>query len=494
MNTVTQKQPNILVFMTDQQQADVVAPGHPCLTPNAGALAQQGVRFTSAYCPTAHCCPSRATFMTGLYPSRHGIHNNVQTQTAINYGLRSGVETFSEHLRAAGYRMPFTGKWHVSAHESPADRGWEPLDPAASQPSGYRRDVDRWRHRPAVDKPAPRTRGRIQRPGWGDFEVYRTLDNVGPAAYEGLSDYGVTRRAIHWLQTEAAQDDSPWMLWVGTIGPHDPFNVPARYLDLYDVSAIPLPASYTDDLMDKPAIYRRQRRQLWDQLTPDEVRESIAHYWAYCTVQDALLGEVLAALEATGQADSTLVIFLSDHGDYCGAHGLYLKGVPAFREAYHVPCIMRWPKGLVQPGRTVEDLISLADFAPTFLELAGLDSEQRPSGASLVPFLQNTAPPDRWRTHLCTQLNGVELYYTQRAVFDHRFKYVFNGFDFDEFYDLARDPHEMTNLIDDPAYEAERRALICALWDFAAQEDDMIFNPYGTVALMPYGPAAALGQ
>ena len=282
------------------------------------------------------------------------------------------------------------------------------------------------------------------------------------------------------------------MLWVGTIGPHDPFNVPARYRDMYDASSIALPPSYSDTLQDKPAIYQRQRRQLWDQLTTEEVRESIAHYWAYCTIQDAMLGEVLTALDDTGQADDTLVIFLSDHGDYCGAHGLYLKGVPAFREAYHVPCIVRWPNGLVNPGRSEDSLISLADFAPTFLEMAGIQVAQRPSGASLVPFFEDRTPSG-WRNFLCTQLNGVELYYTQRAVFNHTHKYVFNGFDFDEFYDLERDPHEMTNLIDDPAYESIRRELIRALWAFAAQEEDHIFNPYGTVALMPYGPALALG-
>ncbi len=431
--------------------------------------------------------------MTGLYPSRHGIHNNVNTQTAINYELQAGVETFAEHLKAAGYRMPFTGKWHVSAHETPADRGWDVLDPLPRPGPSVARDVDRWEHIAFDQELPPRTPGHVQRPGWGDFEVYRTLDNVGERAYEGLRDFQVTRRAIQWLRTAAGQEDTPWMLWIGTIGPHDPFNVPARYRDLYDVRQIELPASYADSLQDKPAIYQRQRRQLWDQLTPTEVRDSIAHYWAYCTIQDALLGEVLDALEETGQADNTLVVFLSDHGDYCGAHGLYLKGVPAFREAYHVPCIMRWPNGITNPGRTVDKLVSLADFAPTFLELAGIETKQRPTGASLVPFLEDCSPT-AWREFLCTQLNGVELYYTQRTVFDRRYKYVFNGFDFDEFYDWEKDPHEMTNRIDDPAYEPIRRRLIRALWEFAAREEDHIFNPYGTVALMPYGPALALGQ
>ncbi len=138
-------------------------------------------------------------------------------------------------------------------------------------------------------------------------------------------------------------------------------------------------------------------------------------------------------------------------------------------------------------------MVSLADFAPTFLDLAGVQTSQEFSGSSLVPFLEDRQPSD-WREFLCTQLNGVELYYTQRAVFNHSHKYVFNGFDFDEFYDLEQDPHEMTNLIDDPRYENTRRELIRALWSFAGKENDHIFNPYGTVAIMPYGPALALGS
>ncbi len=221
------------------------------------------------------------------------------------------------------------------------------------------------------------------------------------------------------------------------------------------------------------------------------MRESIAHYWAYCTLQDELLGEVLDALDASGQAGDTLVVFMSDHGDYVGAHGLYLKGVPAFREAYHVPCIMRWPAGIRNPGRTVDAFVTLADFAPTFLELGEATQPADLSGASLLPFLRNETP-DAWPDAYHTQLNGVELYYTQRAVVTRDFKYVYNGFDFDELYDLRNDPHEMVNLADRPEYQEIQHDLVRRMWRFAAREQDMIFNPYGTVALAPWGPADAL--
>ena len=483
--------PNILIFMTDQEQAQVTDPDHPCLTPNADRLSQDGVRFTQTYCPTAHCCPSRATFFSGLYPSRHGIFNNVLTQTAINTGLKPDVLTFSEHLRESGYNLKFSGKWHVSAEEDPAERGWDELYPTAVKGTQHTRRVDQWQQTPHIAELPPRERGHVQRPGYGDFVVYKTLPDGGPKGYEAHNDYKVVQSAIDALPDLAAGDD-PWVLWVGTIGPHDPFNVSQKFVDLYNPAEIELPPSYPDTLEDKPRIYQRQRRQLWDQLSEQEVRESIAHYWAYCTLQDALLGEVLDALEATGQADNTLVLFLSDHGDYCGAHGLYLKGVPAFREAYHVPCIARWPEGIANPGREVDSFVSLADFAPTFIELAGLDVPHGLTGRSIAPFFQDQPAID-WRDALFTQLNGVELYYTQRAVFTKDHKYVYNGFDFDELYDLQQDPHETINRADDPAYQGIKQKLVRRMWEFAAQEEDIIFNPYGTVALAPWGPTLALG-
>ncbi len=486
------KRPNILIFMTDQERADVVAPDHPCQTPNADRLAQEGIRFTQTYCPAPHCCPSRATFMSGLYPSRHGIYNNIKTRTAINTGLKPEVTLFSEQLRDAGYRTVLCGKWHVSGEEDPSDRGWEERAVTGAGNTFHSRSIDDWRQGPRTEDTSgrERPRGHVQRPGWGDFTVYKTLPNGGPKGYEADADYKVLQAALDAL-SEVAAGDEPWCLFVGPIGPHDPFNVPQKFVDLYDPEQIPLPASYGDTLEDKPRIYQRQRRQLWDQLSAAEVRESIAHYYAYCTMEDAMFGEVLDALDATGQADETLVIFLSDHGDYCGDHGLYLKGIPAFREAYHVPCIMRWPQGITRPNRTVDAFVSLADFAPTFLDIAAIDDPHYRTGQSLRPFFRDETP-DEWRDAQYTQCNGVELYYTQRSVTTKEFKYVYNGFDFDELYDLRSDPHEMTNVAEDPDYQAIKRELVHKLWQFAAQEEDIIFNPYGTVALAPWGPADAL--
>lgn len=488
------KRPNILIFMTDQERADVVAPDHPCLTPNADRLARDGIRFTQTYCPTAHCCPSRATFMTGLYPSRHGVFNNVRTRTAINLGLRRGVLTFSELLRETGYELTLCGKWHISAEEDPKQRGWREREVTGAGGTFHDRRIQDWQQGPSRPDSSggERPRGEVQRPGWGDFMLYETLPDGGPKGYEADHDYRVVQAAVDTIR-QSANQSSPWCLFVGPIGPHDPYRVPEKFVQLYDPAQIPLPPSYLDQMADKPRIYQRQRRQLWDQLSEAEVRESLAHYYAYCTMEDALLGEVLDALEETNQVDNTLVIFLSDHGDYCGDHGLYLKGVPAFRQAYQVPCMMRWPVGISQPGRTVEEFVSLADFAPTFLELGEIKATHYMTGQSLVPFLR-AEQPATWRTAIHTQFNGVELYYTQRSVTTQTFKYVYNGFDFDELYDLRTDPEELHNVAEQSEYEAVKHELVRQMWQFAAQEEDIIFNPYGTVGLAPWGPADGLAD
>jgi arylsulfatase A-like enzyme len=151
---------------------------------------------------------------------------------------------------------------------------------------------------------------------------------------------------------------------------------------------------------------------------------------------------------------------------------------------------VRWPDGILKPGREVNALVSLADFGPTFLAVAGINTKRHFVGASLISFF-NDEDPENWRDDIHTQCNGVELYYTQRSVSTKAYKYVFNGFDWDELYDLRRDPHEMVNLANDPAYQDVKREMCGRMWRFAHQEADTAISPYITVGLAPFGPAEA---
>ncbi|MBL7200874.1 MAG: sulfatase-like hydrolase/transferase [Anaerolineae bacterium] len=476
--------PNILIFMTDHQRADSALPEHPAITPNLDRLGREGVVFENTFCPSPHCCPSRATFFTGLYPSGHGVWNNVCNRQALSSGLKEGVRTWSEDLAGAGYGMHFSGKWHVSVDESPADRGWREhfVSGAAGTHHGAR--WDHYGRLAGEPEATERGEGEILRPGYGTYRLYGTGGEEGNG-----HDETAVAKGLEVLES-LAEGDRPWCLYVGAVGPHDPYVVPQRYLDLYDLDDVPLPPSYVDTLADKPAVYQRMREMRFGQLSEREVREGIRHFWAYCTYLDDLFGRLLDALERTGQAENTLVLYCSDHGDYCGEHGLFAKGIPCFQGAYHVPAVVRWPSTLRDPGRRVSAYVSLADFAPTLIEAAGLAAHRRFTGASLLPFLRGETPAEP-RDEIHTQCNGVELYYTQRSVMTREYKYVFNGFDWDELYDLRVDPHEMRNVARDPAYEGVVREMCGRMWRFAFREDDTAINPYITVSLAPYGPAQA---
>ena len=414
----------------------------------------------------------------------------------MSRGLKPGVRLWSEDLAAAGYALHFSGKWHVSVEESPADRGWTEHFVSGAKGTHHGWTWEQYRKLAGAngkqgDK-GTRGQGEILRPGYGTYTLYGRGEVETTGALQ--HDETAVARALDLLPKLAAgqslaSNDQPWCLYVGLIGPHDPYIVPQKYLDMYNLADIPLPASYTDDLADKPAIYQRMRETRFGQLSEHEVRNGIRHFWAYCTYLDDLFGQLLAALDATGQRENTLVLYTSDHGDYCGEHGLFAKGIPCFQGAYRVPAVIRWPAGVVNPGRRVDVFVSLADFGPTFQDVAGVASGTV-TGASLLPFRQDQSPAS-WRDEIHTQCNGVELYYTQRSVMTRDFKYVFNGFDRDELYDLRADPHEMRNLAGDLAYEAVKREMCGRMWRFAYQEDDTAINPYITVGLVPYGPAEA---
>jgi arylsulfatase A-like enzyme len=506
--------PNILIFMPDQQNGETVLPGSPVVKPNLDRFRRDAVTFDSAHCPAPHCCPSRATFMSGRYPSEHGVFNNVSTNTAIHENPYPGTPFWGNDLHRAGYQLGYSGKLHVGRDVKPETCGFENLC-SLEQDTNTTKADDRAHALAQGRKDAAngqeRAPGEIIRPGWPNLLLYKTLPNSGSTGYEDLADTKIVRAGIEGMR-RMAKSGQPWCVMVSNSGAHDTYNAPKRFVDLYDIDKIELPESYADLLDDKPRVYQRQRYQYWSQLSEEETRQSLLHYYAKCTLQDTLFGELLDALEATGQADNTIVVYTSDHGDYSAAHGLWMKGVPSFLEAYHVPAMIRWPRFTRTRGERVGAFVEHVDFSSTFLEAAGVQSAARTSGRSLLPWIRGEKPSD-WRSATFFQLNGVELYYTQRIVMTKSHKYVYNGFDYDELYDRQADPHEMRNLAFpdlnkresihggvkishrsypwpelSAAHEKVRRELLAQMWQFALAHDDTIFNPYGTVALSPYGP------
>jgi arylsulfatase A-like enzyme len=481
---------NILVFMTDQQRASSVYGPNKAVTPNLDKFRKQSLSLTQVHCPSPHCCPSRATFFTGLYPSRHGIWNNVQVGNALSRDLTPGTRLWSEDLKDAGYDLYYFGKWHVSAVQGPKDKGWTEHTVTAGPPDGKRPNTYEWGRYISESlcterNEATRAEGEIQRPGYNRYVNY--------GIHEDKCNDGLHTRGAAKLLGELKDSTKPWAMYVGPLGPHDPYMAPQRFVDMYNLDDIQLPESFTDTMEDKPALYRRTR-SMFDQLTEREHKESIRHYLAYCSFEDELFGHVLDALDASGHAQNTMVLYCSDHGDYNAEHGLWCKGLPCFKSAYHVPAIIRWP-GQLAPGVQGSDVgafVSLADFHPTFMEVAGLTAPTDIYGKSLMPFLKGQSPTD-WRDAIFTQSNGNEQYGIQRSVMTDKWHLVYNGYDFDELYDMQNDPHQITNLATKPEYEPVKRELYEQLWQFAYEQQDVCINPYIMVGLAAYGPGVARG-
>jgi arylsulfatase A-like enzyme len=203
---------------------------------------------------------------------------------------------------------------------------------------------------------------------------------------------------------------------------------------------------------------------------------------------DFLVGMLLDKLDETGQTDHTLVVFLSDHGELSGAHGMFTMGVVPFDETYRIPITVRWPGKIKNPGTRCDRFVRITDLAPTLLEAAGAKPLDALGGRSLVPLLEGRTPED-WPDEVFCMFNGTEFLYTQRMIFDRKFKYVFNAFDFDELYDLEADPGETVNLSEQGEYEPVKKEMSKRMWKSMKKEKDIFNNlNYPFLDLMPVGP------
>lgn len=486
------KRPNILIFMTDHQRGDTIFANSKVFTPNIDKIRTDCIEFTNAHCPSPHCCPARATFFTGLYPAEHGVWNNVNVSNTLSRGLYDGVKCFSEDLKENGYKLFFSGKWHVSQEESPEARGFELIYHQAAPYKKFAHvpEYSEWNvyeDKENMDRGTlSRLEGQIVREGYPRYIQYGIDENP-------FGDEFVVEHAVKKIR-ELRNTKSPFLLYTGVLGPHDPYYVPQRFLDLYQDMEIDLPVSFYDNMQDKPALYRRTKSH-YAQLSEEEHKESMRRFFAFCSYEDYLFGKLIDALKKNDLYDDTVVMYVSDHGDYIGAHGLWAKGLPCFREAYHVCSLIGGGyfkrAGFIQ-GRTCDEMVSLADYAPTILELCGVKVDRKFTGSSLIPFFRGRRPDD-WRMDFYTQSNGNEVYGIQRCVYNGKWKYVFNSFDFDELYHLENDPHEMHNLIycerpQDTEYAAIVREMCEKMWNFAYQTHDNCVNPYIMTAMAPYGP------
>lgn len=469
--------PNLLFLMSDQQRADTVAPGSPCQTPNLAALAAAGASFERCYAPNPICSPTRASLMTGLLPHSHGMVDCTHTVDTYRAELKPDLRFWSHALQDAGYRTGYYGKWHIERSNRLERFGFDTYE---VDPANFRRYREQLGLHPTERR--MQSRRVVAHKGYRDLLLYGLVDEPVEATHE----HYLYSRGIAFLDEAARQPDQPWALFISTQAPHDPYLAPVACYEGYDPADIPQPASFEDNLSDRPGIYRRIQ-SVWRDLEWEDFAEATACYYAFCTLIDEQVGRILARLNELGLAGNTIVVYTSDHGDYMGAHRLLLKGIPAFEEAYRVPLVMRGPG--IPAGQRFDQIVSLIDLAPTLVELTGNGSFAC-EGRSFAPLLRDPGAP--WNDEAFAECHGQRFFYTQRTLWRDRYKYVFNGFDEDELYDLAEDPHELRNLAGDSAYRPILESMATRMWEIIRQTDDFNMHQahYGMFRFAPVGPDA----
>lgn len=442
---------NVLFLMADQHRQDITGCyGHPIVqTPHIDRLASQGVRFDNAFCPSPLCGPSRASAITGTYPHTNGniTHPNARHRSGKRYApqLTPGVTSLVADFRDQGYQTHAAGYIGVLCDMgeqkiTARDLGFDSQG-AYPYESMVGKEISRRYH-------FANALAEMWEPSYFNVEG-------APFPYDeaDMCDSIVAADAIDFL---AHRDtDRPFYLYCGFRAPHPPWCAPARFHAMYSPDNIGALPDYTVEHRNKPR--RLMERFAYFDIkyySEEMVRRSIAAYYGFVTYMDDCVGRVLAALDAQGLRDDTLIVYTADHGENLYRHGLCEKHC-FFEGSIKIPLIFSLP-GMLPEGVTTEAMASSIDILPTVQALCGLETPAFVEGCDLRP----TFTGETVREHVF-----AEYYHSLdpcRMVRDTRYKYIHTEEDICELYDLQRDPMERDNLAWYPEY-AERVQAMDAL-------------------------------
>jgi arylsulfatase len=444
---------NTVLIMVDQQKATSLPMyGNPIVrTPNLDALAQESCLFRQAHTSCPLCVPARVSTFTGQYPSTHGSLNN-------SILMKSGASHLLGLLKEAGYTIGLAGKNHCfreedmpvfdyleeAGHYGPTSASAGPSQKAATQ---YLHACE------------------ALRGAWGWA--------INPHPPEALGTAWVTDKAIAFLDQHG---HDPFFLWYSIPDPHIPFQTCEPYASMYPPEAVDLPSFKADEMTSKPRAQQIDHEVMCgNQVDEETIRHLISIYYGMNTFIDTEIGRFLAALSKRGLDQDTLVIYVSDHGEYLGEHRMIRKSKAAYDCLTHVPLIIRAPGMKPQPHDT---LVSLEDLMPTVLSYTGLDIPDTVQGRDLRPLLEGRSFEDRDYVYgeygghpypipanqpyeTCAAPLSPDFrpamklggYGKMRYLRTPRWKLVMYVQDTTELYDLNNDPLEVANLHNTPGTE-----------------------------------------
>ena len=451
------RRPNILFIMTDDHASQAMScyGGRLNSTPNMDRIAKEGVRFDDCFCTNGICAPSRAVILTGKHSHLNGVRDNT-------HAFDGSQITFPKLLQKEGYETVLLGKWHLQ-----------------SDPTGF----DYWNILP----------------GQGDYYNPDLIEMGVSKRRPGYVTDILTGLALDFLKNRR-RPDRPFLLMLQHKAPHRNWQPAPRHLHKYDDADFPLPDTLFDDYATRSRAAREQEMTLRThmdiasdlkmgpppgRLTPEQkaaweeayapkraayekarpqgddlvrwkFRRYMQDYLGCIAAVDESVGTLLRYLDDSGLAGDTLVVYTSDQGFFLGEHGWFDKRF-MYEESLRMPLVMRLP-GVVRPGTTSADLISNLDFGPTFLDLAGITSPAEMQGVPFTDILRR-GTAERPRTSVYYhyyEYPAVHMVKRHYGIRTRRYKLIRYYYDIDawELFDLERDPHELRNVIDDPAYAA----------------------------------------
>jgi len=482
---------NILLITSDQQHWFTLGYLNPEIkTPNLDRLAARGVTFSRAYTVNPTCTPTRASIITGQYPSQHGAWS-------LGTKLPEGVPTVGDHLQKAGYRTALIGKAHFqqlldhpqyrSIESNPHQQnlawwreftgpfyGFEHVELCRNHADEYHvgQHYALWME----DKGFPEWRDYYWEPA-GNRPRHSQHHSWG-LPQEFHYNTWIAERSCALLEEYHAQDDR-FLLWASFPDPHPPYLVPEPWASMYDPDALTVPEGREGEHDRNPPHFAMTQQETpdfspWQEPDGDamhgfsshlcdrgELAKNLAIYYGMVSMVDHCVGKILDKLDALGLTGSTAVVFTTDHGHFTGHHGLTAKGAFLYEDMIRVPFIVSQP-GAVPEGQTSGAMQSLVDLAPTFLRLAGLDIPRTMTGIDQAPVWRGET--EQARDHVIVENHHQPTTIHQRTYVNSRHKItVYYNRDYGELFDLQEDPGEFRNLWAEPAAQDVKQDLLLKL-------------------------------